>query len=79
MNTILTFITILAWIGAIGGTIIVILKGLAHWSYNSNDIQSQLSRLKDSQQGFRKTYPIKTPLIAAIVSWSWLITIWINN
>lgn len=66
MNT--DFITILAWIFGILSTGLVLLRITAGLLY------TELDRLRDAARGFQVIFPIRFPLIVAIVCWVWIYT-----
>lgn len=65
---IITFITIVAWVLAVGSTIMVVLRLYMQSTY------TELHEALDSIKGFKRSWPVKKPLIAAIISWAWIFT-----
>ena len=75
-----TFITILAWVGALFGTIVGTIHFFVRHDYNHGGPNGgpSIEKLMDGMNGFRKVYkPGKYFLIAA-VCWAWLIAGWLQ-
>lgn len=72
---IITFVNILAWIGAIGGTAITVLLCIASHYYNKEDSREKLN---DMLHGVRREFLVGRYLVTAIVCWVWLIAGWIS-
>jgi len=72
----ITFVTILAWIGAIVGTLISFAGMYLENQYNQPD---SLDRMLDKIEGGRTEYHYGKYIIIAIVSWAWVITTLVVN
>ena len=68
MNFIL-FLKIIAWVGAVWSTLIFVLASIAALSY------TRLDAAVDRLRGVKRTYPVKSYLIAAIFFWAIIISL----
>ena len=75
-----TFITVLAWIGAIGGTG---LAGIVVWlSYDyhcgGKDGGASIEKLIHNLEGREAVFRPMKFIVIAVLSWAWLITSWVS-
>lgn len=64
-----TFPIVLAWVGAIISTLLLIGRIIAWWSYSNNTVAQLISQL----DGTSVKFPIWKPLIIAIICWAYVI------
>jgi len=70
-----TFITILAYIGAVTGTLAWLFCG---WSTHDYQRDGNLQRTMDEIQHVERKWPVGYCLLIATISWAWLITTWVS-
>jgi len=73
MNTILTFITVLAWLLGIFSTFVTVLS-----IYGGIRYEGSLLQIKDTLNGLTRTYPVGKFLLTAAICWAWIIARWIS-
>ena len=67
MDTLILFITIIAWVIGVGTTLFTILRIIAYNSY------TDLDRALDGIKGVKASFPVTGLLITATVCWAWII------
>jgi hypothetical protein len=80
MELFMTFIYILAWIGAVGGTIAWFLCGCAAYKYNYGGPRGGPSLQKTLHQvkGIKVTWPTGKYLLIAVLSWCWIVATYLQ-
>jgi hypothetical protein len=72
---ILTFITVLAYIGAVAATPAWLFCG---WSAHQYSAPGNFEKFGDELKGIKRTWPVGKCLLIATISWAWLITTWVS-
>ena len=77
---VITFITILAYVGAVVGTLVGALISYIDWDYNKKTDKGTdgIEKLLDTMQGYTKVYKPGKWWLIALISWAWLITTWVS-
>lgn len=73
MDTILKFITILAYIGAVSGVLMGCFLTYLSWDYNQKiNGHDSIDKILDRMQGYRKVYKPGKYWLIAVISIAWL-------
>lgn len=77
---VITFITILAYVGAVVGTFLTGLMMYFNYSYHhgGKDGGASLEKLLDNMRGVERNWKPGKWALLALISWVWLITTWVS-
>ena len=62
-----TYLNLIAWVFAVGSTLLIGLRVLCWLTYTERDI------LLDSLKGVRRVFPLFIPSLVAVLTWLWVI------
>lgn len=75
METFMTFIYVLAWIAAVGGTFFTVCSLVAQHQYNHGGTNGgpSLEKLTDRLHNKKTTWKYGKFVVAAVIGWCWII------